>query len=133
MREEEDGLLRSVLDLAKLKGWLRAHFRPARTKCKRCDGSGVNRLGIDCIYCHGTGDDWRTAVQGDAGYPDLILIRVGRNPTETARLVVAELKSDKGKATPAQQVWLEAYRLIPGIEVYIWRPADWLTIVDILS
>ncbi len=96
-----------VLELAKLRGWLRAHFRPGRTK------SG-----------------WRTAVSGDgAGFPDLVLVR-------PPRLIFAELKRNGGKVSHDQLVWLtELGRCqVPCgmVEVYLWRPIDWKQIELVL-
>lgn len=68
---------------------------------------------------------WRTPVQGDVGYPDLTLLRA-------PRVIVAELKTDKGQLTPEQKEWLEAFRKCPGVETYLWRPRMWSDIVDIL-
>ena len=52
-----------------------------------------------------------------AGWPDEVLCR-------PPRLVIAELKSDKGKASPAQQEWLELLDRVEVVEPYLWRPAD---------
>jgi VRR-NUC domain-containing protein len=52
-----------------------------------------------------------------AGFPDEVLVRGDR-------LVFAELKSEKGKLSDEQERWLEALRGVPGVEVYVWRPAD---------
>lgn len=94
----EAEFLGQVLDLAKLCGWWRAHFRPART----------------------AKGDWRTPCQADAkGFPDLLLLRRGR-------IVVAECKrSPREKPTAEQLVWLERFRAVPGVEVFLWTPADW--------
>jgi hypothetical protein len=92
----EDDLLRHIVDLARLHHWLIHHCRPARTA---------------------TG--WRTAITGHAGFPDLVLAKPGR-------LVVAELKSQTGRLSPEQDVWAGMLTLIPGVEAYLWRPADWL-------
>lgn len=52
-----------------------------------------------------------------AGFPDLVLVRGDR-------LIFAELKTDAGKVTPAQNAWLD--RLGDAVpEVYVWRPKDW--------
>ena len=126
MREEEDGLLRSVLDLAKLKGWLRAHFRPGQTQCRKCKGTGFLRTGVDCDMCHGTGSDWRTPLQGDPGLHDLILAR-------KPYLIMQEFKSEKGKLSEYQKRWHEEVEGCTIIKSGIWRPSDWQTIVDILS
>lgn len=53
----------------------------------------------------------------DAGFPDLVLAGHGR-------LIFAELKRERGRASPAQLQWkgeLEA----AGVEVYLWRPSSW--------
>jgi len=64
---------------AKLRGWKRAHFRPAKTD-----------------------RGWRTPVSGDgAGFPDLILAR--------ERLVVVECKAGNNKPSADQVDWLEAF------------------------
>jgi hypothetical protein len=92
MTERE--LLDSVLELAHLFGWLRAHFRPAMTK-------------------HG----WRTPVAADGkGFSDLLMCR--------ERLVIAELKSERGQTTPEQLDWLAALSNA-GIETHVWRPSNW--------
>ena len=84
-----------VIRMAQVFKWRVAHFRPAMTKRGR----------------------WVTAVQGDgAGFPDLIMLRHNRR-------IMAELKSDKGKATVAQQAWLAA-AMDADFEAYIWRPKD---------
>lgn len=67
------------------------------------------------------------------GFPDLVLVR-------GERLIFAELKSENGRVSPAQKVWLGALEHVAGeverstddrrsrpgrVEVYLWRPADW--------
>jgi hypothetical protein len=60
---------------------------------------------------------WRTAVSADGvGWPDLTLVR-------GEQLIFAELKSDRGRLTDQQQVWLEVLGKVA--EVYEWRPCDW--------
>ena len=100
----EAAFQRQVIDLAKLCGWRVAHFRPA-----------MNRRGV-----------WATQMQGDPGFPDLVLAREGR-------VIFAELKSERGKMTPDQQAWrwaLGAGRV--GCTAYVWRPADWPRIEEVL-
>lgn len=58
------------------------------------------------------------SVRTAPGYPDLTLVRDGR-------LIFAELKSDTGRLSAAQQEWLDALRRVPCAEVYVWRCADW--------
>jgi hypothetical protein len=52
-----------------------------------------------------------------AGFPDELLVRA-------PRLVVAELKSERGKLTAEQASWLAELAQVPGVEAYLWRPAD---------
>jgi len=56
--------------------------------------------------------------RSEAGFPDLAMTRGGR-------VVFAEIKSDKGKVSPAQREWLTALASCPGVEVKVWRPGDW--------
>jgi hypothetical protein len=60
-----------------------------------------------------------------AGFPDEILLR-------DDRLIVAELKSQVGKVTSAQNEWLKAWRRIPCAEVFTWTPADMDVIAEVL-
>lgn len=100
-----------VVEYAQIRGWLVMHTRPARTE-----------------------KGWRTAIQGVPGFPDLVLVRAGR-------MVVAELKSEKGQLSPAQRLWREAFigpegepGSGPGSYVYyLWRPSDWETIKEVLA
>jgi hypothetical protein len=57
-----------------------------------------------------------------AGFPDLVLVR-------PPQLVFAELKTDKGRVSPAQREWLAdldeaAADASHAIHVGVWRPAD---------
>jgi hypothetical protein len=66
-----------------------------------------------------------------AGFPDLCMVR-GR------RIVFAELKREKGKTTPAQDQWLKALLLVAdvsggAVQVYVWRPSDVGTIMEVLK
>ena len=91
---------RAVVELARLTGWRVHHTRPALTRRGR----------------------WLTPIQGDAGFPDLVLCR-------PPRLILAELKRVGGKPTAEQQAWLEALQACAGVECYLWTPADWETVV----
>ncbi len=106
VRVSEKVFQRQVIQLARLRGWLCCHFRPARTL------SG----------------GWRTAVSGDgAGWPELICVR-------GAEIFAAELKSATGKLSAEQIRWLEALEAA-GVDTYVWRPtaADWREIEAILK
>ncbi len=99
----ERAFLRMILDLAHLRHWRAAHFRPARTA-----------------------KGWRTAVQGfGKGFPDVIALR-------EARTVVIELKAQKGRLTPEQEAWLTAFRATDA-EVYVFRPSQWPEIEHVLE
>ena len=60
------------------------------------------------------------------GYPDLCLVRGNV-------CVMAELKTNTGRVTQAQQAWLKALSAVPGIETALWRPRDWDIIEAILT
>ncbi len=92
-----------VLQLAKLRGYRTAHFRPAMLKDSP---EGEAR--------------WVTAVQGDGkGFPDLVLVR--------ENVMFVELKVGKNPLTPEQNEWIASLRLT-GVAVYVWRPEDWTLI-----
>lgn len=80
-----------IIDAAKVHGWRVAHFRPAKTA-----------------------RGWRTPMQGDVGFPDLVLARRGV-------LVLAELKDATRRVEPEQQLWLDQL----GSHGRLWRPKDW--------
>jgi hypothetical protein len=88
---------RTIVEAAHLGGWLVHHARPART------GAG-----------------WRTAIQGDAGFPDLVLAR--RSPPW--RVIVVELKRRPNRPTAAQRLWLDAIAGA-GVDARLaWMPDD---------
>lgn len=60
-----------------------------------------------------------------AGLPDLLLIRGDR-------IVFAELKSMKGRVSPAQQDVIERIRATGKAEAYIWRPDQDEEIAEVL-
>lgn len=65
---------------------------------------------------------WR-ATGTDPGVPDLLLVRNGR-------LIFAELKTEKGKVSEAQEDWLNDLSVAAmgaDVELYIWRPSSWLS------
>jgi hypothetical protein len=98
----EAEFMAQVIELAGVFGWESAHFRPALTS-----------------------RGWRTPVQGSMGkgFPDLILAR-------RDRILFAELKRDGAKVTPEQDRVLDL--LGAAAKVYVWRPADFDSIAEVL-
>jgi hypothetical protein len=39
-------------------------------------------------------------------------------------LVLAELKTNKGRIKPEQKLWGQLLGECPGVEYYLWRPSD---------
>ena len=91
-------------DLRRLTGWRGCHFRPA-----------LDRRGR-----------WQTALQGDPGFLDWVLVR-------GTRVIFSELKREDGKVTRAQQEWLDDLRKCTGVESYLWRPSDRSQIEKVLA
>ena len=93
-----------VIELAQRMGYKVAHFRGGWSK----DGKRYN-----------------TPVQGDPGFPDIVMAKVGR-------VIFAELKSDHhGKLSPEQVEWGRVLSLTDA-ECYLWRPADREEITEVL-
>lgn len=59
------------------------------------------------------------------GYPDITAVR-GK------RLLFIELKSEKGKLTQGQRLWLADLKFTERAETYVWRPSDWAEILGCL-
>jgi hypothetical protein len=62
------------------------------------------------------------SLHSPSGWPDLCCAKAGEP------LILAELKSAVGKVTPFQQAWIDLLQQARGVEVYVWRPADWAAI-----
>lgn len=97
--ETEDAFQSRVIEYARLHGWLVAHFRAAQTA-----------------------KGWRTPVEGDAGFVDLVLARDGV-------IHLWELKSARGSLDANQRAWRDAI----GGTWRMWRPSDWAEIVAVLA
>ena len=89
-RVTEADFTQAVIELAQFRQWHVTHFRPARTM-----------------------KGWATPLQGNAGFPDLVLARRGV-------VIHAELKTEKGRVTRAQMTWAVAL----GSTYRLWRPSD---------
>jgi VRR-NUC domain len=59
----------------------------------------------------------RESVGSPEGWPDLVLVRHDR-------FIVRELKTETGRLSPAQRGWIAALEEA-GVDVAVWRPADW--------
>ena len=101
--EAETPFMGRVIEYALLRGWLVHHCRSVWT------ASG-----------------YKTPIQGDPGFPDLVLTRL-------SRVVFAELKDSYSKPDPNQRVWLATLEITGKVEVFLWRPRDEETIWAVLA
>jgi hypothetical protein len=62
--------------------------------------------------------------RSEPGWPDLALVR--------DRLVLAELKTETGRVSAAQERWLSLLSSA-GVETYLWRPSDRDEVIRVLS
>jgi hypothetical protein len=85
---------KSVTDALNLFRWRWCHFRPARTS-----------------------QGWRTAISGDAGYPDITAVRGDRIPPPPP-------PPEAGRLTQEQANWCAAIGTAGG-SVHVVRPSDW--------
>lgn len=103
MTEEE--WVNRLIDFAQLCRWLVTHFRPAWTA-----------------------RGYRTPVQGQAGFPDLVLVRAPR--IEFIECKVAS------RVRPDQRLWLAALGacslISPQVGVRLWTPSDWAEAQQVL-
>ena len=74
-------------------------------------------LGFRCYH------PW-LSIRSERGWPDLALFKPGR-------FLLAELKTDKGKVSDRQTEMLADLKAA-GVEVHLWRPADFDAIVEVL-
>jgi hypothetical protein len=93
----------TVIQIARVNNWM--VFHPAKIQGR--DGA------------------WRTALAGNKGWPDLALAHKDRG------FILAELKSDTGKLSFEQQLWIQ--HLAPWAECYVWKPKDLDSIAERLA
>lgn len=71
---------------------------------------------------------WRS-IHSPAGFPDVVMVRNGL-------VIFAELKSEKGKMSEAQEQWIDELKVVAnhslGVMAFVWKPSDWEEIVSIL-
>lgn len=92
MTERE--LQQTIIEAARALGFLVAHFRPAQARSGR----------------------WMTPMQGDVGFPDLVICGHGA-------LWFVELKAGKGRLSDAQARWIDHLDHAMA-HAYVLRPAD---------
>lgn len=63
--------------------------------------------------------------RSNKGFPDLVMVRGDR-------IIFAELKSATGRLMADQESWIELLRGA-GQVVYVWRPANWPEIKEVLA
>lgn len=97
IRATEAQCQRTVVDAAKIGGWLVYHNRPAQTRSGR----------------------YMTALQGHQGFPDLVLVHA------RARLVwFVELKRKPNRLARDQQAWGEALQAAGADWRLVWVPDE---------
>jgi hypothetical protein len=94
----------AVIEVATRYGWLVHHDLPS-----------MNKRG-----------KWATHVQGDAGFPDLVLVN------KRGVLVFAELKTDVGVIRKTQEEWLSRLDKA-GVITQVWRPNQMPVIIRFLA
>lgn len=74
---------------------------------------------------------WRVFFTANSKHspPGELDLRMVRPP----RVAIAELKTDIGTLTDEQADTVELLNRCPGVECYVWRPADWPTIERVLK
>jgi hypothetical protein len=67
---------------------------------------------------------WRSD-RSEAGFPDLVLCR-------PPRVILAELKRERGRLSALQEAWLTDLRECRGVETYEWRPSQLDEVLEVL-
>ncbi|MDP3770998.1 MAG: Mur ligase family protein, partial [bacterium] len=96
---------RAVLEMASALGWHGYHQRPAWTS-----------------------RGYRTALQGHPGFPDLVLV----HNQPGSPILFVEAKTDTGRLTPPQELWLDLLGQARGHRALVWRPSAWAEIEKVL-
>lgn len=91
---KEDDLKRAVIELCRHLGLLVHHCRPARL----------------------ANGKWRTPIEGNSGFPDLVI-------TGPGGVLFRELKAEHAYPTKEQRRWLNALE-DAGANVWVWKPRD---------
>lgn len=104
----ESEFQKAVLDLARIRGWMVAHF---------------GMLKVD----RRAGPRYLTPVKADGkGFPDLVLVKPG------VGCLFRELKTTSGALSENQKAWLHALNA-SGMDAGVWTPKDWTRIAEELG
>jgi hypothetical protein len=90
---------KTVIDLAKMNGWL-VHHQLVPFRLRRGRPTAIVEEGVD------------------PGFPDLVLVHPVRKMT-----LFVELKREKGKVSEDQKIWGSALREM--CDYRLWYPHDW--------
>jgi hypothetical protein len=71
---------------------------------------------------------WWRSFHSAPGFLDMVICR-------PPRLIMAEIKIPPDKVKPDQQEWIDIWKQMSNIEVYVWTPKEWLddSIINILK
>lgn len=78
--------------------------------------------------CDWLGLRWHHEVdsrKSKSGFPDLVIVA-------PARVIFAELKTEKGRLTAEQEAWVQSLNRA-GVLAFVWRPQDWESIKNLLT
>lgn len=114
LEQPEGAFQAAIVELALRLDW--RVFHPRKTATARLDARGR--------------PTYRTPLTGHAGWPDLVLVRAGR-------MILAELKAEKGRVDPEQRAWLDRLEEVElnasgAVLVRVWSPRDWPEIERLL-
>lgn len=109
-RQSEAEWQQTVMATLQLGGWVCFHINASIV---RASPDGIRR--------------YATAVTPQGrGFPDVIALR-------GPRLVLIELKTERGVVSREQSAWHQRLRLVPGVEVYVLRPSDAIRLTEIAA
>lgn len=94
--------------------------RPLEKECRSAIIAAARLMGYRVHgqrEAQGKAGRWMTAIDGDAGFPDLVLVH-----PRTHQLIIRELKRHPNKVEPEQELWLASLSAA-GIDAgVVWVP-----------